>query len=1025
MVQPLNFYDFTRLLMSTSTSNAVAIDPEFQRSISNLISALGGYDPVTKNYKLGDEALACLRDLKKWLQNYDGKYETYDVACVIANTTLVTNDLLDIVSQWDTVERKKKDEYQDKIAIACLELLVSLTWPVEVYGKEESSSYFMQCMILKEAQLRYRNSILTHGKHNILLAMLRLGMKCNLSAKSEERSDRDNGILTLVCMFFRNLLVISSNNDEDRRSIIQEFNRQKVLSFLVTIGSGIGSNFDRQDFLLLESLYFLLRGIDSKIVFGLRTSSNDPLTGNLNELLESEKKLSKGVFKSSRHSRFGTLIAMNEGGGVYSPISGQRGVVSIESGLKSLDESKRWHKPASNFKSEEAEATSYQAATAVHNDSETLKIISRFVKDFLDNCYNPTFGKILQNLEKQTKRTKKSNFIHYLYLTAWFLEAERNRCKSKKLEMDYKLVGVSLSDQAVFFVLDCLKKGFEPGEFKDADLCHASIVCCLQSLTTIREMAYSKNQDIRDISEGMRSRLFYEEQWLILFTRLPGSCKRKSLGYACDVALLTNCLLKMLEEYSKQHTYLFVKSKRGGNKASATRPSARDIESDYGVDEQNEMYREEANRVTTERRFNYERFVNKYINDRTIEFYERILSNYNDVDEEVILAVFSFFRRTFGKTPNKAMFYRMSLMNIILNFTEEIPQTSKLGRVCNEFLTYYVQKFAATVSELPSLNIHLSGNMTQDDAFYYDHSGKPKVKARSEIKHEFRLSEEAQKMDEERQFSIIMAAIIDLGKQDFIKAVYDKLQLAVINGLTSMQLFSDKDTLDSIHKDALKRLFLRSLGLTVNTMDSIIAIPMQMNEMKLITQLEWIDKYQNEVVDLDGKIAMDFITVVQQHKQSNPKSGKDRSDSTSHENLDEYEDEVTENTNPEDHDAQDISDKNKKKDNEHSQYDEPTEDNSGDSDKNDTVNSRKQIGRNNADDLDDYDASDNDVSSKSTMDERNVEVDSPDNPGNSSTKRNHGDAFQSKDNVDNVESNVIVRKKRSMDDDDDDSDNSS
>lgn len=187
-------------------ANAGTVDPELQESISSLVAALGGVDFQTNVYKLGDEALDCLRDLRKWLQFYDAKYDRLEVSCAIANTTLVMNDIPEILGQWETSLRKKKDAYLDRIALACLELLVPLTWPIEIVGKEGTSELFSQSLFLKQAQIKYKTAILTHNSHAILKAMIRIAARQKLEYSFRDRDSLEDGVITLICSFLETLL---------------------------------------------------------------------------------------------------------------------------------------------------------------------------------------------------------------------------------------------------------------------------------------------------------------------------------------------------------------------------------------------------------------------------------------------------------------------------------------------------------------------------------------------------------------------------------------------------------------------------------------------------------------------------------------------------------------------------------------------------------------------------------------------------------------------------------------------------
>ena len=66
---------------------------------------------------LGDDALACLKDLRKWLKLHDEKANRLDVARCLAEGNLVSGDLLEILALW--CEEATEDRIKSKIALAC------------------------------------------------------------------------------------------------------------------------------------------------------------------------------------------------------------------------------------------------------------------------------------------------------------------------------------------------------------------------------------------------------------------------------------------------------------------------------------------------------------------------------------------------------------------------------------------------------------------------------------------------------------------------------------------------------------------------------------------------------------------------------------------------------------------------------------------------------------------------------------------------------------------------------------------
>ena len=66
---------------------------------------------------LGDDALACLQDLKKWLKFYDEKTNRLDVARCLAEANIVEGDLLEILALWP--EDVYEDKLKTKLALSC------------------------------------------------------------------------------------------------------------------------------------------------------------------------------------------------------------------------------------------------------------------------------------------------------------------------------------------------------------------------------------------------------------------------------------------------------------------------------------------------------------------------------------------------------------------------------------------------------------------------------------------------------------------------------------------------------------------------------------------------------------------------------------------------------------------------------------------------------------------------------------------------------------------------------------------
>ena len=103
-------------------------DPEVRAYVYSLVSAVGGQSTLDDRYAIGDDALAVLNDLLRWLRLYDEKTNRFDVKRCLAEANLVKGDLLEILALWP--EDAQENKLKSKLALACLQLLVPLTWPI-------------------------------------------------------------------------------------------------------------------------------------------------------------------------------------------------------------------------------------------------------------------------------------------------------------------------------------------------------------------------------------------------------------------------------------------------------------------------------------------------------------------------------------------------------------------------------------------------------------------------------------------------------------------------------------------------------------------------------------------------------------------------------------------------------------------------------------------------------------------------------------------------------------------------------
>lgn len=601
--------------------------------ISVLVSALGGPDHSSEDglYKLGHDALACLKDIKKWIRSVDDRNNSSEVALACAENGLVNNDLTVILCQWDKPPPGvKRTKTTDKIMLACLELLVLLTWPIEVNRKTLLKDYTSKTNA-RRAQLVYKKHILAYQGGHTLKAIIRLGLRA-MQLPREDREPRDVNILRLILFFIRNLLFIEplpaskspkaitnssdlpngmSPEDVGLNAVIAAFENNKVLLFLTSIAHSVLSEFNDETFgvLVIECLSLLTRGIKTESLFSTipkapvsDISENVPPASSaaglqLQDLLSEEEKRKRRQKNtvSTRHGRFGTLLSIQSSdNSSYYTISGQEALASTLESLDKLDRTKKWHK-TSGFKYDSNE---YVKNSTIYLNLHSIKIIKRFIDLLLSSgSYNNLLlfvGRHLTNISNDHDLGRKGildsvdphELASYFLVISWFFSYKRDRNNyyarnklaplDEEDSLDYGSVGSSLSEINFILLTSYLRSAYEA---KDYDSLHVALICMrgmlqisnaiFSSERTQREMNPSSEEDInhdRELAEGIIRKLFSQKQFLDMIVNIPRQASRHSPEYLSVVVSVVHIVLKCFETLANEDVKLYIQGRRRVNK---------------------------------------------------------------------------------------------------------------------------------------------------------------------------------------------------------------------------------------------------------------------------------------------------------------------------------------------------------------------------------------------------------------------------------------------------------------------------
>jgi replication fork protection complex subunit Tof1/Swi1 len=136
---------------------SMELDQTLRDSVTGLVSALGGFDYSQPDhpYVLGDDALGCLKDLKKWVKFY-GSSGRLDALRCIADTNLVSLDICQILGQFK--QGQEQDKVKLRLALNCCKFLIIIP-----FSFQQWNSLFS---LLGKSKLNLINLINVSTKHH-------------------------------------------------------------------------------------------------------------------------------------------------------------------------------------------------------------------------------------------------------------------------------------------------------------------------------------------------------------------------------------------------------------------------------------------------------------------------------------------------------------------------------------------------------------------------------------------------------------------------------------------------------------------------------------------------------------------------------------------------------------------------------------------------------------------------------------------------------------------------------------------
>lgn len=180
-------------------------------------------------------------------------------------------------------------------------------------------------------------------------------------------------------------------------------------------------------------------------------------------------------------------------------------------------------------------------------------------------------------------------------------------------------------------------------------------------------------------------------------------------SYLESVITFAYVLLKMLERYSKNKTFMFVRksAKRKKNKAQADRDGVAPVPEEYEGDSEDEGVPDDDEPNYAEHTFTFTKFEKKFANEGVCNTLLAYLQRYRELDNDKLRRVVGMIHRQVVKAQAEGLYFQVSslaLFRSILDSKASLPQ-GDAARDLVQLVTYISRKFFKRLQEDPFLMV--------------------------------------------------------------------------------------------------------------------------------------------------------------------------------------------------------------------------------------------------------------------------------------------------------------------------------
>ncbi|WVQ93115.1 hypothetical protein IAU59_000179 [Kwoniella sp. CBS 9459] len=775
----------------------------FLPAVQALVAALGGYEEVETApgsgeyetiYRPGDSVLVVLKDLKK-LWRKDDEDDERTVARCMAKAGLM-RELVAIL-----VECTDRGDWGRKVALVACDLIAALSWPIDVASElkemEDEPDVVTDYASLLRAQVEYKATILqSSGPLRCLLALM-------LPSLAKPRKDeKDQRVISLGLHVVRNLLAIKDTVAEGtaigekeefanlQSNLILQLDKLTYFQLLLTLASCADkTDFNPFNVLVLDILHLVFRSV--KPVDLGRDQAKAP-SENLAKLLDAEKRQKALVSKvgMTRHSRFGTTVAVRAG--EQKVILHKQNAISANAG-KILDEVKRKRKQ----KIKRVDDLTH----IVNLSPDAMRILQSLAKNFIRSCFNTFFASILKDIRMERSKIRPTDNLRTFFLSRFFIEYllvlhEKGVVQGvKEHELSLGLVAEMVEMDNIRWLFYRLKSAMDDKPPAWTEL-QASLDCFTQILLLLDEMAASKNEEEVEVAEIVQNNLYYNGDILDSSLSVISQYKDQSVAYLDSVIHFAYVLLRMLEKFSKNKAFMFIRKKKAARKKrqqNLQNPAeSGGMPEEYGNEEEEALGPDQEAPSYAEHAFTFQAFEKRFASESVTNTLLSYLARFQEFEEpEQMKRVIGLMHRQVIKAQAEGLYFKVSTLNLFRRILDEQHSLMKAdsSKDLMQLINFVLRKFFKRVAEDPFLIVEaftsksrskwkdLSSYKSEDE----DDDGMGGQRAR--IKEKMGLAElefkKNRNLSWSQQMEVAVSLILREEHEGWIKWIIEELEVAL------------------------------------------------------------------------------------------------------------------------------------------------------------------------------------------------------------------------------------------------------